>query len=430
MQTEWLNKEQHVQSRALWEEAFPEDSAAFLDTYYAGKGLENEIAIIRDDTGSVCSMIHWNPRTFCFYGHDVPTAYLVAVATGKKYRRHGLMRQLMTDGLHVFEKRGLPFVFLTPVSDVYYTPFGFTVVSDAEAVRLTAQKENSCGLRKNDKNSDAILAGADKCGAYEVRVLPAAEYASAARWCNTCLLGQYTYFIRRDEEYFTGLAAELASEGGELMAVCVQDKEGSAGEEGVPADVGMQPAEAEAETKRLAGIFQYTTDGGLKVREPVCMSADRQLVYRAIYDWAEQKETNDRTRRGNVDAQTGQKAADSSKETRQLISLTAVTMVRILSLEKCVACLRSKELLKQRIHVSDPLFPQNNGDFLLRLAPDGCSLTRIGEPDGCSTVRSGTPDIRRQGKSTTGVQDADCLCYTIEEITELLFAGGYQNEIV
>lgn len=427
MRTEWLNKEQHVQSRALWEEAFPEDSAAFLDTYYAGKGFENEIAVIRDDAGSVCSMIHWNPRTFCFYGHDVPTAYLVAVATGKKFRRHGLMRQLMIDGLHACEKRGLPFVFLTPVSDVYYTPFGFTVVSDAKAVRLTASKEDSYVLHKDGIETNVILADADKCGAYEVRALRPAEYAPAARWCNTCLFGQYTYFIRRDVEYFTSLAAELESEGGELMVVYVQDKEWSAGEENVPKDVGVQPAGTG--TKRLAGIFQYTTDGGLEVREPVCMATDKQLVYEAIYNWAEQKEAYDRKRQGNIDDQTG-KAADGSTETERVISLTAVTMVRILSLEKCVACLRSKELLTQRIRVSDPLFLQNNGDFLLRLSPDGCSLTRIKAPEESGMVCSQTPDVCRQKKPASGTPEADCLCYTIEEITSLLFEGGYQNEMV
>lgn len=406
MRTEWLDKEQHAQSRALWEEAFPEDSAAFLDTYYAGKGFENEISVIRDETGVICSMIHWNPRTFCFYGHDVPSAYLVAVATKKEYRRHGLMRRLMTDGLHACERRGLPFVFLTPVSDVYYTPFGFSVVSDAKTVRLDDPKEDGGCRQKDDR--DAVSDGANKRGAYEVRTLRPAEYTSAARWCNMCLSGQYTYFIRRDADYFTSLAMELASEGGGIMAVYAQEKEYTDEEERAAytnachAKNGVKKQQTESKAKRLAGIFLYTTEGGMEVREPVCMLADRQLVYDAICGWVSQKE----------------------------VSLTAVTMVRILSLEKCVACLRSKEQLEQRIHVSDPLFAHNNGEFLLRLSPDGCSLTRIEVSDNCGPVCSGKIDAGRKKKATGVTEKADCLCYTIGEITDLLFAGGYQNEIV
>lgn len=417
MCVEWLKKGQHALSRALWEEAFPEDSAAFLDAYYAEKGCENEISVMRDETGMICSMIHWNPRTVCFFGHDVPASYLVAVATGKKYRRQGLMRRLMTEGLHACESRGLPFVFLTPARDAYYTPFGFAVVSDAKAVRLTAGKENNCGLQKEEKNKEAVSAGVYKRDAYEVWPLLSAGYASAAMWCNLCLSEQYTFFVMRNEAYFARLALELASEGGGIMAVYVQNggaegagtaaaSSGAAGENVASADMTGQPTKSGS--KRLAGIFLYTTDGGLEVREPVCMRADKQLVYGAICDWVSQKKQDDRTQRENTEktnSRIGQ-TTDGGTETKQRVSLTAKTMVRILSLEKCAACLRSKELLEQRIHVSDPLFAHNNGDFLLRLSPDGCSLTRIEASDKCG------------------------LYYTIEEITALLFAGGYQNEIV
>lgn len=47
-------------TRALWEEIFTEDSAAFLDYYYSVKTKDNQLQTIRTD-GVLTAMIHWNP---------------------------------------------------------------------------------------------------------------------------------------------------------------------------------------------------------------------------------------------------------------------------------------------------------------------------------------------------------------------------------
>lgn len=391
MKTEILEKNRHAECRALWEEIFDEDSAAFLDAYYAGKGAQNEISVIResdclcegaqnersvtrekpdDGKGEIGAMIHWNLRTLLFHGHAVRADFIVAVATKEKLRRRGLMARLMTEGLQKRAKEDMPFVFLTPVNEAYYTPFQFVTVGMCMGLKLPCiSKENT---------------------SIQVCELPPEAYAFAAEWCNERLAGRYAYFVKREEAYFWQLAAELASENGKIMAA--------------------------ADGERLVCVFLYTAEEYLEVREPVCDEADEDAALAAICSWASGMLSWDTCGAG-APADTGENAWDFRNQNSYRVQITAcgkrpdaqpqsVTMVRITSLAACIGMLRCTETLQQNIRVRDPLIPENNGCFRLSLSPKGCSLTRSDAPG------------------------ADCLPYTVEELTALIFQNGYLNELV
>ena len=57
-----LEANEHVKTRILWEEVFPEDTKAFLDYYYYIKARDNQIYVIEAD-GEICSMLQLNPYT-------------------------------------------------------------------------------------------------------------------------------------------------------------------------------------------------------------------------------------------------------------------------------------------------------------------------------------------------------------------------------
>ena len=100
-------------TRALWEEIFTEDSAAFLDYYYSVKTKDNQLQTIRTD-GVLTAMIHWNPYPIRICGSEADSCYLVAVATKKEYRHRGQMASLLKAGLRDCAKAQIPLVWLMP----------------------------------------------------------------------------------------------------------------------------------------------------------------------------------------------------------------------------------------------------------------------------------------------------------------------------
>ena len=56
----YLEDEEKIKSRTLWEEAFPEDSREFADYYFREKIKDNKI-LVKEEDGSIISMLHRNP---------------------------------------------------------------------------------------------------------------------------------------------------------------------------------------------------------------------------------------------------------------------------------------------------------------------------------------------------------------------------------
>ena len=85
-----LEAEEKESTRALYAEAFPEDSARARDYYYETRMRENTVYAIRNER-EVEGMLCLNPCRVRFGDKDWDLSYIVAVATGKKYRRQGVM---------------------------------------------------------------------------------------------------------------------------------------------------------------------------------------------------------------------------------------------------------------------------------------------------------------------------------------------------
>lgn len=239
---EILKPDQHEESRALWERVFPEDEAPFLDAYYKGKGFINEISVVRDAAREICSMIHWNPVELMVHHQRVTVDFLVAVATREDMRRKGLMARLMQQGLEKRQKQGMPFVFLVPANEAYYTPFGFVTVGQSSGCPFNQLPKMEYSEEQQRK--------------LEVRPLQIEEYEKAAAWANLCLAASYTVFAVRSETYFERLEQELASEGGHIMAVYRENA--------------------------LIGLFLYTEGKPLEIREPICHKQDQPWILSAI----------------------------------------------------------------------------------------------------------------------------------------------------
>ena len=89
MEVKRLEAEEKESTRALYAEAFPEDSARARDYYYETRMRKNTVYVIRNER-EVEGMLCLNPCRVRFGDKDWDLSYIVAVATGKSIAGRGL----------------------------------------------------------------------------------------------------------------------------------------------------------------------------------------------------------------------------------------------------------------------------------------------------------------------------------------------------
>lgn len=195
MRIRQLARNEHVRTRALWEEVFLEDSKGFLDYYYTEKTKDNEIYVM-EDKGEIVSMIHLNPYKVRVGERIYLLHYIVAVATKKTYRRQGIMRRLMNHVLQVMKDRGEPFTFLMPEKEAIYEPFHFEVICEQRQNRIRREKLDTA--------------------VFETEYAEAKDATELAGFANE-ILRKYQVVTWRNTAYYERLLLELQSENGGIL---------------------------------------------------------------------------------------------------------------------------------------------------------------------------------------------------------------------
>ena len=215
-----LEQKEHRKTRALWEDVFVEDTKQFLDYYYDVKTADNEI-LAMDDEDKIIAMLHLNPYNMRINDEIHPTNYIVAVATDEKYRKRGIMGQLLKQAMRMMHDRKEPFTFLMPAAEAIYYPYDFRYIYSRNQGEVFGEN--------NGSDIEIIPAKVEDCGKL-------AEFANA-------YLKEFQVVSYRDEEYYQTLIAEQQSEAGEVMMIYKQGK--------------------------LAGLFCYAKGEHFEIREPL-----------------------------------------------------------------------------------------------------------------------------------------------------------------
>lgn len=190
-----LDRSEHQDSRALYEEVFEEDSSSFVDYYYTEKTKDNQIYVVEEE-GKIRSMLHLNPYRLYVNRSGKKVNYIVAVATQKEYRKRGYMAALLKQSIRDMYQAGEAFTFLMPAAESIYRPFDFRTVYEQERKFYQGEDEENTGLVIADaKDSDCR------------------ELSEAA---NRYLSGRYQVFAIRDTAYYQRLIREYESDGGSL----------------------------------------------------------------------------------------------------------------------------------------------------------------------------------------------------------------------
>ena len=201
----FLTPEEKLNTKALYREAFPQDSRSFVEYYYREKTKTNRVAGDIGADGRVSSMLMLNPYRVKVGQGVYDLDYIVAVATAENARRQGKMRGVLEFALREMEKNHVPFTYLLPANKDYYLPFHFAFVSNkeewksADLGRLLGP-EALAGLRERVLDHDS----------------PQGLFLAAADFVNQVLGETKDVYALRDEAYYRREVLELASEGGKL----------------------------------------------------------------------------------------------------------------------------------------------------------------------------------------------------------------------
>ena len=312
-----LSVQKEIQeSRALWEEIFPEDSKEFLDYYDQWKCKDNEIAT-RHASGALVSMIHWNPYEVQMGAETVDSSYLIAVATRPEHRHRGLMRGLLREGMEVRQEDETPFVFLMPADPAIYTPFGFRYFYDRSVVEILQP------MQQNWFGSEQV----------DIRPIRKNEMALAADFANRELAQRFDLYPIRSEEYLMRLAAECQSEGGDLEGIF--------------------------HSGELVGLLSWWGDETIEVRDLILTSEWEMGACRDIWRAAFCKHWQDAQKIKIIT--TGQEG-----------EAEPIIMGRITDAGAFARGVRASEPVEMHIRLEDPLIEENCGDFLWKVSPE-CS---------------------------------------------------------
>lgn len=203
----YLTQREKCRTRSLYEYVFSEDSAEFVDYYYQWKTRDNQILVMEEEE-KIQVMLHLNPYSLWFYGHQQNVPYIVAVATEPDCRRLGKMRRVMAYALQDLERRRVPFTFLLPADPAYYQGQGFVFFSGdflEESRRKTGELQAAEVLQhETESKAQWTQAGLE-------------DIPELVEFSNHILREQYHIFIRREEPYYKRLFAELETERGGIL---------------------------------------------------------------------------------------------------------------------------------------------------------------------------------------------------------------------
>ena len=317
-------RKEKQRARALYEEVFSEDSKTFVDYYFQVKAAENEIYVVEDtDADDILATLHLNPYKMEFCGHRVDTSYIVAVATRRDCRHHGLMASLLYSSLCDLYDQGSPFTWLMPAAEAIYRPFGFRFIYRKNHMILSKKACNT-GKKVSVCCREAKRQDLDELADFAKQRLPQ-------------LAQVYTV---HDRAYFAQRMLELSSEGGSLVLFLAEGK-----------ICGYFLASAEKkEAWEIVVGGQYEED-----------AKTAMLLWFGLDEDAE------------VKVSAFPRAWEQSGE----YSYAPAIMGRIVHLERFVRCLCLAREKEWHIKLQDDIIAENNGSFRITVGKTGCTLTRL-----------------------------------------------------
>ena len=322
-----VGKKEEVEAncRNLWQECF-HDSEEYISWYFGAKWQGNEVFLLQDDTGEICSMLHCNPYHVKYEEKELYLYYIVGVCTRVNQRKKGYMGKVLRECFRWLYEQEVPFTYLMPARAGIYEPYDFRRIYQAKKERI----EKNIFLEKESRYYFVDYFTADRKQKKELE-------RNSQRW----LSSSYSIYVTRTQDYFQELAEQMEACHGKCLMVY--------------------------EGEELKGYFAYgSEDEEIEVIE-VVGDVEREKLYGSFGEYLKEDENN------------------TDKGFRVLVTPfpEGVTedahsiMARIIHFPKCACLLCSSRPQSWKVKINDRFIAENNGKWLLNMDSKGCQVTAM-----------------------------------------------------
>lgn len=215
MEKGFLTEKEVHRIRPLWETVFAEDSKEFTEYYFTYK-VEQNLVFTREADGVPVSMLHLTPY---LTGNLEPVCYIVGVATEEKFRRQGLMADMMKEALQFMWEEHQPFTFLMPANPAYYTPFGFSYIYDRPEWKLNEYILPVRYLDAASANNASFHLVLKDGGSWQLQCAGENDYQRITDFAESVLKKQADCYMLRSPHYYRRMKEELRAQKGNLFVL-------------------------------------------------------------------------------------------------------------------------------------------------------------------------------------------------------------------
>ena len=163
MKVRYAKKNEKEIAIKFWKDSF-KDSEEQIKFYFDDIYNEKNYLVLEDNS-KIVSSLHENDYIFNFNNKSVNSKYIVGVSTDITMRNKDYMSKLLVSMLENSKKKGMPFVFLTPINPKIYRKFSFEYFSNIEyynfsikeLVNFKLPKEDYSYIEINEENKNLYL---------------------------------------------------------------------------------------------------------------------------------------------------------------------------------------------------------------------------------------------------------------------------------
>ena len=163
MKVRYAKKTEKEIAIKFWKDSFKDSEEQikfYFDNVYNVKNY-----LVLEDNSKIVSSLHENDYIFNFNNESVKSKYIVGVSSDITMRNKGYMSKLLISMLENSKKKGMPFVFLTPINPKIYRKFSFEYFSNIEyynfsikeLVNFKLPKEDYSYIEINEENKNLYL---------------------------------------------------------------------------------------------------------------------------------------------------------------------------------------------------------------------------------------------------------------------------------
>ena len=163
MKVRYAKKSEKEIAIKFWKDSFKDSEEQirfYFDNIYDEKNY-----LVLEDNSKIVSSLHENDYIFNFNNESIKSKYIVGVSSDVTMRNKSYMSKLLISMLENSKKKGMPFVFLTPINPKIYRKFDFEYFSNIEYYNFSVEElanfkllsNNYSYIEINEKNKNLYL---------------------------------------------------------------------------------------------------------------------------------------------------------------------------------------------------------------------------------------------------------------------------------